>query len=237
MSVGHRHRRTPYLAQARVRRWILFAACGGGLRSTALPAQTSAPRTGDVSKHGWTVFGDVAGVWRSTWLSSNTAPTVEGDVGVSLGVGALRPLSARTHGGFAVRVQSQPLRLSEAGATWDGGTLTVGDAVGTLVFRGVRAGRVQSDVELSSGLSLLTGARRIYPFSSAGTITPVVGLGAVLFRAADREARAERRRLNIIVRYDLIRLDPGPTLAGSLDSFAGTAGWSPRVSAGLRVLR
>lgn len=237
MSVEHRNRRSRRWDQACVRRMILLTACGCTLRSTALAAQTSGQRTDDVARHGWTVFGDVAGVLRGTWLSSTTAPTVESDIGVSLAVGAQRPLSARTRGGFAVRVQSQPLRLSEAGVEWDGGTLTVGDVVGALVLRGVRAGGVQSEIELSSGLSLLTGARRIYPFSSAGTITPVVGLGAVLFRATDRTGRAHRRRLNLMVRYDLIRLDPGPTLAGSLDAFAGTAGWSPRVSAGLRVLR
>ncbi len=225
-------------------RVLLVAACGCALRSTVLTAQTS-KRTPAAPQSGWTLVGDVAGVLRGTWLSSTTAPTVESDVGVSLAVGAQRALSARTRGGIAVRVQSQPLRLSESGERWDGGTLTVGDVVGLLVLPGVRAAGMQSEVEISSGLSLLTGARNIFPFSSAGMLTPLVGVGAVVFRAtdratdraSDRAVRTPTRRLNVIVRYDLIRLDPGPTLAGSLDTFAGTAGWASRISAGLRVHR
>jgi len=172
-----------------------------------------------------------------TWLTSTTAPTVRTDIGVGLSVGAHRALSARTRGGFALRVQSQPLRLSEVGTSWDGGTLTVGDLVGTLAVPALRAGGIQSEVEISSGLSLLAGARGIYPFSSAGTITPVIGLGANVFRAAPGSGHTHNRRLSMIVRYDLIRLDPGPTLAASQDTFSGTAGWASRISAGLRVHR
>jgi hypothetical protein len=193
---------------------------------------------------GWTLSGDVGGAFGGTWLAGPSAPSVSTGTGVVVAVGARRPLSIRraadgSSAGVAVRVSSQPVRLREQGARWDGGTLTDVQVMGILSHPIDRAPRRRADVELGAGLSVPSGSSSIYPFSALGRTLPTIESGLALFRSRANDDTATRspRPLGLFVRYSLTRVDPTPAPADDVSSTPTTAGWVGRFAIGLRVQR
>lgn len=184
-------------------------------------------------EHRWLLRGEIGGVLGGTWLTGVSAPTVSSKPGVSLSLDAHRATGRRVNAGAAVRMHAQPLTLREHGISWDGGTLTDAQFLGTMAIALHRGNRLQSAVELGGGLALLAGARTIYPFTDAGRVTLATEGGVSVQRNDARQSRS----LALVIRYGVVRLDPGPASVTDPDAMHGSAGWVGRASLGLRVQR
>jgi hypothetical protein len=168
-----------------------------------------------------------------TWLSGAAAPTVSTRPGVALSLDVHRTTGSRISGGGAARVQAQPLQLREHDIEWDGGTLTDAQLLGTLAVALHRGSSLQSALEFGGGLTFLSGARTLYPFSQAGRVTVASEGGISLQRSDARHTRA----MAIVLRYAVVRLDPGPTSVTNPEAMSGTVGWVGRSTLGLRIQR
>ncbi len=211
---------TPAHAQRQLPRGDASTTAGGGGRAA-----------------GWLVGGDVGALMGGTWLEGTQAPTLSGGVGVALSLDAKHSVSGRLDVGGAIRVAAQPLRLREADARWDGGTLTDAQILGTIAIARRHAGQLETDLTFGGGLALLTGARSLFPFSAAGTVTPVTEAGIALRRGGRGDGGLTSRRVALFARYSVMRLDPGPTPAAAMDATSASAGWVARTTIGLRVER
>ncbi len=185
----------------------------------------------------WLVSGDVGAIMGGRWLEGTRAPTLSGGVGVALSLDAKYSVSERLDVGGAIRVAAQPLRLHEADARWDGGTLTDAQMLVTLAIARRHVGHLETDLTFGSGLALLTGARSLFPFSAAGTMTPVSEAGIALRRGGRRAGGLTSRTLALFARYSVVRLDPGPTPADAIDATSASVGWVARTTIGIRVQR
>ncbi len=185
----------------------------------------------------WLVGGDVGAIMGGTWLEGSRAPTLSGGVGVALSLDAKHSVSDRLDVGGAIRVAAQPLRLHEAQARWDGGTLTDAQILGTIAIARRHVGHLEADFTFGGGLALLTGARSLFPFSAAGPVTPVTEAGIVLRRGGRRDGGLTSRTLALFARYSVVRLDPGPTPAAAIDATSASVGWVARTTIGIRVQR
>ncbi len=179
----------------------------------------------------WRVTAEVGGVIGGTWLTGPQAPTVGGDLGVTLGVGALRSLVPNAAAGVALRLGSQGLTVTEQDASWSGGTLTEADVVGVLALTSRRRARAQLSLDVGGGLAFLSSARDLLPFRGAVRASPLGEIGLAVRRAGLVKADAPRRDLALFARYSALRVG---TAATSVDH---TSGWIGRISVGLRVTR
>lgn len=195
------------------------------------------------SPAGWTLSGEVGGAFGGTWLEGPSVPTVSSGTGVAVAVGIRRSLKTpRADGlsaGVAVRVAAQPVHLRELGSHWEGGTLTDAQVMGTLTLPIDRTPRRRANLELGAGLSVLSGARTLYPFSALARTLPTLESGLVLFRSRAAEGASSRisRPLGLFVRYGVTRVDPTPVPADDVSAAPTTAGWVGRFAVGLRVQR
>ncbi len=141
--------------------------------------------------------------------------------------------------GVTVRVVAQPVHLRELGSRWEGGTLTDAQVIGTLTLPIDRTPQRRANLELGAGMSVLSGARTLYPFSALARTLPTLESGLVLFRsrAIQHASAGLNRPVGLFVRYSLTRVDPRPTPADDVSSTATTAGWVGRFAIGLRVQR
>lgn len=196
----------------------------------------AAQRPVQAATSSWVVTGDVGGSFGGRWLDGAQAPTVVGTTGAVLSLGVLRAWSRESQGGLAVRVASQPIRVSEGTEHWDGGTLTDVRLLGVVVSALDRSLHRRAELELAAGVSILAGTQQVYPLSDVGTLLPTVEGGLVVYRS--RKADQPRQLpLGLFVRVGLTRIDPTPSPSADVDAVGVTAGWVTRLSAGLRVSR
>ncbi len=172
-------------------------------------------------------MGSVIG---GTWLSGPRAPTVGGDAGVMLGLGAQRGVSPDASAGVVMRLGTQGLTLTEQGSSWSGGTLTEANIVGVLSLASRRRTRTRVSLDLGGGMALVSGARDIQPFLDAGGLAPLGEIGLSV-RRGGAEVDASRRDLAVFARYSALRLGAAVVNAET------TSGWVRRLSLGLRVTR
>lgn len=227
-------------ARGRTLQRVLACALTVGL-SSLCALSTIAAQTGDVSA-GWKYTGDVGATLDGDWLSGTGAPAVSGTTGAQLSLGVQRRASARALVGSAIRISSQPLRLSENGAHWDGGTITVTQLLGTVGVPLSRGSSMSSTLELSGGAAFLSGARTIAPFSTSGRLAPTADAGVVLGRGTSRSSTDTRsgfdfRSLSLVLRYDVMRVDPNGDATSTTLTQDAVAGWVGRVVIGMRVVR
>ncbi|MBL0172962.1 MAG: hypothetical protein IPP90_20100 [Gemmatimonadaceae bacterium] len=208
-------------------------ACALSFAASRCPAQ--APLRDHAGR--WRYGGEVGGVLGGTWLSGPSSPSVVTGTGASLSVDVQRSASARVNAGGALRVMAQPVRLREARTQWDGGTLTVAQAMAIVDVAMHRGHRADAHVELGGGLSLLSGARSVYPFSSAARVTPTTEVGILLERVTHGDAALSRWPLGLSVRYSVARVAPGSSPTTAIDGTRASAGWVGRTTIGLRVKR
>ena len=188
---------------------------------------------------GWGVYGEAGAVASGTWIAGRGAPDVASTVGPALSIGARRSISPGTSAGLAVRLLSQPLRVSEGGASWSGGTLIDVQPMLTLGTQLPRNADAPLGLEAGVGVSFVSGATSLFPFSNAERMAPIGDL-ALAYAFSPRRAavgRGERpdRPLAVIVRYSVLRFDPG--VAAGVDANTTESGWVGRVSVGIRVQR
>lgn len=206
----------------------------------ALSAQPALAQS--VQRRDWAVAGEFAGALGGTWLESTGAPLVTTTTGAQLSLSANRPTSARIALGAAVRVSAQSLQLQEAGASWSGGTLTTAQVLGTMSIDLPHTERVTPAIEVGGGLSVLSGAKELLPFSTASRMAPAGEVGISVRRTANTDVDVRRtafdlRALALVVRYDVTRLDPGSSAPGGGVPRGATAGWVGRLLVGVRVMR
>lgn len=191
---------------------------------------------------GWAVAGEFAGALGGTWLESTGAPRVTTTTGAQLSLSVNRPTSTRVALGAAIRVSAQSLQLKEAGTSWSGGTLTTGQVLGTMSIYLPHSERISPALEVGGGLSMLSGAKTLLPFSTASRIAPAGEIGLSVRRTANTDVDVRRtafdlRALALVVRYDVTRLDPGSSASGGEVPRGATAGWVGRFFVGARVMR
>lgn len=218
----------------RVLSLALFTSVGNSLALSSLSAQT----TGTVGA--WRYSGDVGATIGGDWLRGDGAPTVSGTTGAQLALGVQRNTTARARVGTAIRISSQPLRLSERGTHWDGGTIAVTQLLGTVGLPLSGRASNRSAVELGGGFAFLSGARSIAPFSTAGRLAPSADAALVLGRnASSTDARSgfDFRALSLVIRYDVTRLDPNAKATAEALAQNAVSGWVGRVVIGMRVDR
>lgn len=219
------------------RRLRALACCAGALAFVALPlvAESQSANLGGR----WTISGEAGGVLGGKWLDGPDAPTITSGAGAELSLRALYPASNRVSAGVAVRVAAQSLRLREQGASWDGGTLTTGQLLAIAAYGLSRGISWDSDLDVGGGLTLLSGARAIFPFSTASRVAPSGDVGVSFRHQASVSPSGARRRsligqTGLFARYGITRLDPGSASPGGA---VGVSGWVTRTSVGLRIER
>jgi len=219
---------------SRGRRSRFAIASAGALLVTMATAPLAAQYPGEPR---WSAHGDLGGVLGGRWLDGEEAPTVSSRTGVTLSLGVQRVSGGGVAGGLMLRVASQPLQLRERMARWDGGTLTDVQLIGTVAVPVDRSDHRRADLEFGAGLSALSGARDLYPFSASGRLVPAIETALVLFRS--RLPRDDRgiKPLGVFVRYGVLRLDPVPEASTLISANRVSAGWVGRISAGVRVER
>lgn len=191
---------------------------------------------------GWTVAGEFGGAIGGTWLESTGAPRVSSTTGAQLSLSASRPTKSRVALGAAVRVSAQSLQLKEVDQTWSGGTLTNGQLMGTMSVDLPRSAQIATALEFGGGLSILSGARDLAPFTTASRVAPTGEFGVAIRRAPSTYAVVRRtafdlRALALVLRYDVTRFDPGNSASGGAVPRNATAGWVGRMVVGARVMR
>ena len=202
------------------------------ITARGVSAQTLAARQ-------WGVYGEAGAVASGTWVAGRGAPDVVSTVGPALSIGVRRGIGSAASAGVAVRLLSQPLRVSEGGASWSGGTLINVQPMLTFSTQLPRSADAPLGLEAGIGLSVASGARSLFPFSNAARMAPIGDL-ALAYAFSPRRAAlglSERpdRPLAVIVRYSVLRFDPG--VAAGADATITEAGWVGRVSVGIRVQR
>lgn len=213
----------------------LGLATAGATAITATPrvaqAQTSAADEAPVR---WSGVQEVAGWFASTWLSGSRAPTVSSKAGGALAIGLQRPFRHDATIGVLLRAAEQPLTLSEAGASWSGGSVREVDMVGSWSSLARPMGRYALHLDALGGVAVLAGAAEILPFRDAGLVAPTGEIGVhVARRPADEmpEGVPPRRQMALFARVGGLRL--GTTAANAIAS----SGWVTRFSIGLRSTR
>jgi hypothetical protein len=229
-------------ASARWRLFPLLRTAYALAAATTFVASGVAPRTvyaQTLVTGRWGVYGEAGAVASGTWIAGRGAPDVASTVGPALAIGARRSIGPATSVGAALRLLSQPLRVSEGGASWSGGTLIDLQPMLTLATQLPRTTDAPLGLEAGVGVSVLSGATSLFPFSNAERMAPI-GDVALAYAFSPRRAalgRSERpdRPLAVIVRYSVLRFDPG--VAAGVDANTTESGWVGRVSVGIRVQR
>lgn len=210
------------------------------IASADLHAQAGSPqarRDATAPESHWLWRGELGAVIGGAWLAGATSPSVTTGAGVALALDARRRVSPYADVGAAIRVVSQPLRLREMETEWDGGTLTDAQLLATTAITVWRGGQLTTAFEFGGGLALLSGAKSLYPFSSAGQVSAAAEAGVSIQRGDVPGQVASVRPISVFVRYGLVRVDPGPTPATALEAMTASTGWVGRTTIGVKVQR
>ncbi|MCC6242733.1 MAG: hypothetical protein IT353_07815 [Gemmatimonadaceae bacterium] len=187
----------------------------------------------------WGLYGEAGAVTSGTWVAGRGAPDVVSTVGPALSLGARRSIGPASSAGVAVRLLSQPLSVREGGASWSGGSLIDVQPMLTLATNLPRRSDSPVGLEAGIGVSVLSGAGALYPFSNAERMAPIGDLSLAYAFSPRRSAtvRSEQpdRPLALVVRYSVLRFDPG--IAAGIDANSSESGWVGRISVGIRVQR
>lgn len=213
------------------------AASASPSRAAAQPRRTSPVTTSADYDPRWLFAGEVGGVIGGLWLKGDGTPTVHTGTGAMVALAAHRATSARIDAGFALRVGAQPLRLREHSDSWDGGTLTDTQLMGTVAVAIWQTGGVLSELNLGAGASAMSGARSIAPFANAPSIAPVAEAGVTIHRGPAGDRDAAPHPLALFARYSVVRVDPGVPGTLTTGNASAVAGWVSRVTVGIRVQR
>lgn len=216
-------------------RWLFIATLSalasalGGIRASA---QDVDPR--------WVVAGEAGGIVGGRWLRGGDVPTISSSAGAELSLRATRGAAPHVDLGAAVRIAAQGLQFRQNADRWSGPTLASGALVGLASMSVHQSDSWRSAIDLGAGLAWFSGARNVYPFSSASQVAPVVEAGVSLRHLPGDGGPAHRRSLigqtGFFARYELTRLDPGATPVGAPGA-TGVAGTVGRIAVGLRVER
>lgn len=209
-----------------------------GAPSRAVLAQGSTATASATSRGAWRATAEVGGVFGGTWLEGLSAPTVSTDAGATIGVGLKRRVADRVTVGAALSVGSQAISLAEGGTQWSGGTLTEANLQGVLSFLTSQGTPLRPSLDLSAGLTVLSGARDVAPFRDASRIAPLGEIGLTVRRL---EHRVDRQEYALFARYGAVRMRGSATAVPltSANAARGSdgAGWVGRWRAGLQVTR
>lgn len=185
----------------------------------------------------WTFSAEAGAVHGGTWLDGKTVPRVRGGFGAAFSVATLHHPALRTSVGLAARLAIQPVRVREADVSWDGGTLTDAQLMGVAAWSLRTQGTLRPQAEFGAGVSLLSGARAVYPLTGT-QVAPTVEAGLSVSHDASG-ASVRRRTLALFVRYAITRLDPGVAPLGdtnaALAGMSTASGWAGRTSVGIRM--
>ncbi len=202
----------------------------------AMPYRTTAAQGDD---RRWQVSGEAGGIIGGQWLKGDNAPSITAGAGAELSLRAVRGLRARVDGGAAVRVSAQSLQLKENDASWSGPTITAGSLIAISSIAVARSETWRSALDAGAGVMFLSGARSIYPFSTASRLAPTLEGGVSFRHEVDAGVRAKRSLIGqtgFFARYEITRIDPGAAPVGG-GGAVGITGWVGRVALGLRVER
>lgn len=189
---------------------------------------------------------EVGALFGGSWVSGKNAPNVTGGSGILLSLGLLQHISNRNDAGIVVRGSLQAIEISELGVTWDGGTTIEGQLLGTMRFLLPSKRSIRPQVDVAAGMTVISGAESVFPFSKSGRLAPMADLGVALgwFSGPPDDVvevtpvpRVRRKELLIFVRYGVVRLDPAAEPGTVNEVIQSTAGFVGRVTAGLRFVR
>lgn len=217
------------LRPVRVR--LVSCATVSALLWTMFGAAVAMAQTDAHARRPWVYTAETAGVFGGGWLTGDDAPDVTGGIGGVLALGVFRNTSHRTALGVVVRGAMQSLSIQELDQTWSGGTLVEGQLLGSLSLQLPTRGSMRPQLDAGAGLTLLSGTRTVFPFSSAGRIAPMADIGMALGRG-----QVDGSYL-VFARYGVVRMDPAKAPGDRTEVLDATAGYVGRVTIGLRVVR
>lgn len=222
-----------------LRTFVLTVSAGAAFPSSAAAQERRAAPIATSADYDprWLFAGEVGGVIGGLWLKGEGIPTVNTGAGAMVALVAHRATSARFDAGLSLRVGAQPLRLRTHSESWDGGTLTDAQLMGTVAVAVRRTGSVLSEFNLGAGASAMSGARSIAPFANAPSLTPVAEAGMTFHRGPGADRNAAPHPLALFARYSVMRVDPGVPRTVMTSNATAVAGWVRRITIGLRVQR
>ncbi len=223
----------------RVSRVCVVAACVPLLGARAQRSSTGRDVDNILDTH-WYVSGEVGALVGGTWLSGPTIPTVTSGAGAQVALSAMRAVRPRLYLGAALRVGAQSLRLAEHDVRWDGGTLTDVQIVGAATVTAPPRHLLQSEVNVSAGLTSFSGAGALAPFALTPRVSPVADIGVTFRRArSNDEINAEREPhpFALYARLSIVRVDPTSSATFQNGQEIASAGWVRRMIVGMRVQR
>jgi len=177
----------------------------------------------------WRSVQEIGGIVAGRWMEGARIPTVSSNAGILLALGVQQAFRPDAYRGVMLRLAIQPLSMSEAGASWDAGTLREANVVGTLSMLSASRGNWRLRLEANGGAAILNGASNVLPFLDAGSVSPLGEAGLSVHRGSPGLTDTGERQISGFARYGALRLSANDGNAIS------TAGWVRRVTIGLRM--